>query len=102
MGMSNGNVSEGGNAVRSAHTLAIDRRRRASVTGVTDVCSFHETEVVLKIDTGVMILTGDGLHVAKLLLEEGRLEVDGHIDGVIYESPKSAAKRLIPWKWRKK
>ena len=100
--MSNGNVSEGGNTVRSAHTLAIDRRRRASVTGVTDVCSFHETEVVLKIDTGVMILTGDGLHVAKLLLEEGRLEVDGHIDGVIYESPKSAARRLIPWKWRKK
>ena len=49
-----------------------------------------------------MILTGDGLHVAKLLLEEGRLEVDGHIDGLIYESPKSAARRLIPWKWRKK
>ena len=49
-----------------------------------------------------MILTGDGLHIAKLLLEDGRLEVDGHIDGIIYESPKTAARRAFAWKWRKK
>lgn len=100
MAMTNTNSAEG--AARSAHTLAIDRRRRASITGVTDVCSFHETEVVLKIDSGVMILTGQGLHIAKLLLEDGRLEVDGHIDGVIYETPKAAAKRAFSWKWLKK
>ena len=95
------NINAAESAARSAHTLAIDRRRRASVTGVTDVCSFHETEVVLKIDSGMMILTGQGLHIAKLLLEDGRLEVDGHIDGVIYETPKAAAKRAFSWKWLK-
>ena len=100
MDMTTTNAADG--AARSAHTLAIDKRRRAAITGVTDVCSFHETEVVLKIDSGVMILTGDGLHIAKLLLEDGRLEVDGHIDGVIYESPKAAARRAFAWKWRKK
>ena len=96
------NINAAESAARSAHTLAIDRRRRASVTGVTDVCSFHETEVVLKIDSGMMILTGQGLHIAKLLLEDGRLEVDGHIDGVIYETPKTAATRAFSWKWLKK
>ncbi len=96
------NINAAESAARSAHTLAIDRRRRASVTGVTDVCSFHETEVVLKIDSGMMILTGQGLHIAKLLLEDGRLEVDGHIDGVIYETPKAVAKRAFSWKWLKK
>ena len=50
----------------------------------------------------MMILTGQGLHIAKLLLEDGRLEVDGHIDGVIYETPKAAAKRAFSWKWLKK
>ena len=99
--MTNSGAAEGGTA-RSAHTLSVDRRRRASVTGVTDVCSFHETEIVLKIDSGVMILTGQGLHIARLSLEEGRLEADGHIDGVIYEAPKAAAKRMFPWKWRRK
>ena len=98
--MTNINAADG--AERSVHTLAIDKRRRASITGVTDVCSFHETEIVLKIDSGVMILTGQGLHIGKLLLEDGRLEVDGHIDGVIYESPRAAAKRPFSWKWLKK
>lgn len=100
MVMTNTNAADGG--ARSVHTLSIDKRRHAAITGVTDVCSFHETEVVLKIDSGVMILTGDSLHIAKLLLEDGRLEVDGHIDGIIYESPKTAARRAFAWKWLKK
>lgn len=63
MVMTNTNAADGG--ARSVHTLAIDKRRHAAITGVTDVCSFHETEVVLKIDSGVMILTGDSLHIAQ-------------------------------------
>lgn len=96
----NGSAESGPAQARSAHTLNMDRRRHAAITGVTDVCSFHENEIVLKLDAGLMILTGQGLHIAKLLLEEGRLDVDGHIDGVIYETPK--AKKLFPWKWSKK
>lgn len=85
------------NQAKSAHTLSIEHRKRASITGVADVCSFHETEIILKIDTGLMYLTGDGLHVAKLLLEEGRLDVDGQIDSVVYETPRKQVRRL--WKW---
>lgn len=71
---------------KTAHTLLIDRRNHAVITGVTDVCSFQENEVVLKIDSGEMILTGQNLHIAKLLLEEGQLNVEGHVDGVIYQA----------------
>ena len=31
------------------------------------------------------VLTGTGLHVSSLQLEEGRLLVDGAIDGVVYD-----------------
>lgn len=86
---------EGGS--KGSHTVQIDRRRHTAITGVGDVCSFHETEIVLKIDGGIMVLSGQGLHIAKLLLEEGRLEVEGHVDGVIYEAPKQAIG--IPWPW---
>lgn len=75
------------NTIKTPHTLQIDRRRRAAVTGVTDVCSYHETEIVLRLDSGVMVLTGQNLHIGRLLLEEGKLDVDGTIDGVVYESP---------------
>ncbi len=65
--------------------LTLDRREKAVLTGVTDVERFDENEVVLFTHGGRLVLTGTGLHVASLQLEEGRLLVDGAIDGVVYE-----------------
>lgn len=73
-------------SAKSKHTFLLDNRNRAAISGVTDVCSFQENEVVLKIDTGEMILTGQNLHIAKLLLEDGQLNIDGRVDSVIYHS----------------
>lgn len=80
------------------HTLTLDRRSRAVIAGVTDVCSFQENEVVLKIDSGEMILTGQNLHIAKLLLEEGQLNVEGHVDSVIYQSAAKHEAKAPFWK----
>ncbi|MEG1776333.1 MAG: YabP/YqfC family sporulation protein [Clostridia bacterium] len=98
--ISNVQPGSGTSAAKSNHTLSVDRRRHASIAGVTDVCSFHETEIVLKIDSGLMILSGQGMHIAKLLLEEGKLDVDGHVDSIVYETPKQAHPLLI-WKRRR-
>lgn len=89
-------------AVKGDHSITIERRKRVSVTGVLDVCSFHETEIILRLDSGLMYLTGEGLHVARLLLDEGKLDVDGHVDGVVYEAPKKSVKRLFSWKAARK
>lgn len=86
---------------RMNHTLQIERRRHTTITGVTDVCSFHETEIILKIDSGLMVLIGQGLHIAKLVLEEGRLDIEGHVDSVVYEAPKKALKLILPWRRKK-
>ena len=65
--------------------LTMDRREKAVLTGVTDVERFDENEVVLHTHGGRLVLTGTGLHVSNLQLEEGRLLVDGAIDGVVYD-----------------
>ena len=65
--------------------LTMDRREKAVLTGVTDVERFDENEVVLSTHGGRLILTGTGLHVSSLQLEEGRLLVDGTIDGAVYD-----------------
>ncbi|MGN0754634.1 MAG: YabP/YqfC family sporulation protein [Aristaeellaceae bacterium] len=65
--------------------LTLDRREKAVLTGVTDVERFDENEVVLHTHGGRLTVTGTGLHVASLQLEEGRLMVDGAIDGVVYD-----------------
>ena len=72
---------------RTAHKVMLDQRKQASVSGVNDVCSFHENEIVLKVDGGVMAITGENLHVGKLVLEEGRVDIAGRVDGIHYEQP---------------
>lgn len=76
------------------HAVMLDQRKHGTITGVTDVCSFHENEIVLKVDGGMMIVTGDNLHVGKLLLEEGKLDVQGRIDSISYEAPRAASRWL--------
>lgn len=41
---------------------------------------------------GRLTLTGSGLHVSALQLEEGKLLVDGDIDGVQYEQGRARRK----------
>ncbi len=78
------------------HTVMLDARSRAVITGVTDVSSFHETEIVLRVQDGLMVIGGEGLHIGRLSLEEGKLDVAGHVDSIIYEAP-HAVKRLFRW-----
>ncbi len=67
------------------HTLTIDGRNRATVTGVTDVDSFNEAMIVLNTSAGAMTLVGSALHIAKLNLEDGQLLVEGQIDALEYD-----------------
>ncbi len=69
-----------------AHSIQIDNRERISITGVSDVESFNEQEVVLSTEQGPLILTGEGLHITRLNLDEGQLVVGGTIGGVEYEA----------------
>ena len=75
--------------------LTLEKREKAVLTGVTDVEHFDETEVVLHTHGGRLTLTGTGLHVSSLQLEEGRLLVDGTIDSASYDSgmPRSGGRR---------
>ncbi|MBQ3156717.1 MAG: sporulation protein [Clostridia bacterium] len=65
--------------------VSLDRREKAILTGVTDVERFDESEIVLHTHGGRLTLTGSGLHVSSLQLTEGRLLVDGAIDGMLYD-----------------
>ena len=68
-------------------SLTIDRRAKASFTGVTDVESFDENTVILHTHGGRLILTGAGLHISSLQLEDGKLLLEGAIDSAAYDGP---------------
>ena len=72
--------------IAKAHLLTLDNRRRASLTGVSEVLGFDENQVSLMTENGEVTLTGEGLHVTRLMLEEGQLAVEGKIDGIQYSA----------------
>ena len=82
------------------HTVYMEQRKQLQVTGVTEVFSFHENEIMLQTHAATMVVTGEELHIGKLLLEEGKVEVNGQIEGVVYEKPKTV--RRLAWRNRKK
>lgn len=67
-----------------SHSIVMENRRKASLTGVNDVASFHEQEIVLKTDEGEITIIGEQMHISQLSLDEGRLVVEGLIGGLEY------------------
>jgi len=70
-----------------AHTLTLEGRSRAGITGVDAVCCFNDREIVLETSEGEIALLGEGMHIEQLNLEEGKLDVTGEIAGVEYNGP---------------
>ena len=57
--------------------MVLEKRAKAMLTGVTEVESFDDGQVVLSTHGGRLVITGAGLHVSSLVLEEGKLSA-GH------------------------
>lgn len=70
---------------RAAHRLELVGREQLTVSGVEDVERFDETNIVMSTNAGILIVTGEDLHIGKLSLDGGELHVDGHIDSITYE-----------------
>ncbi len=69
-----------------AHAIHIDNRSRLNVTGVSDVESFHEQEIILHTDSGTLRIEGEGLHVSKLNLDDGQVSIEGEVIALEYEA----------------
>lgn len=66
------------------HTLTIDDRSTASVTGVEDVECFNEQIVVLRTPLGALTISGENLNISQLNLSDGQLIVEGEIAAAEY------------------
>ena len=70
----------------AGHRLELVGRERLTVSGVEDVERFDENGIVMSTSAGVLVVTGEDLHIGKLSLDGGELHVDGRIDSVAYEA----------------
>lgn len=72
------------NINNKAHKINLTNRRMCLLTGVKDVVAFDLHEVLLETEQGMLTMKGDDLHVSRLSLEQGEVDVDGRIDSLVY------------------
>lgn len=66
------------------HKVTMTNRRTCIISGVKDVRSFDIHEILLETEQGMLTIKGDELHVNRLTLDKGEVDVDGRIDSFTY------------------
>ncbi len=67
-----------------AHNLILEERGSLTVTGVSDIDSFDEETVVVYTELGELTVHGSGLHINRIDVEAGELNLEGEIDSLSY------------------
>lgn len=75
---------------QKGHKIQLNERKQCIITGVKDVISFDPEMILLDTYMGVLTLKGKDLHVKRLTLERGEVDVEGEVDNLIYTQSKSA------------
>ena len=70
--------------ITRTHKINILGRQTANISGVTDVIAFDEKEVVLDTEKGMLTLKGEELHMSRLSLDKGEVDMEGRIDTLQY------------------
>ncbi len=74
-----------------AHKVVFNNRKSGMVTGVVDVISFDLNEVLLQTELGMLTVKGTDLHVNRLNLEKGEVDLAGNIDSLVYSGANQSA-----------
>lgn len=77
------------------HKLWITGRETGTVTGVKDVVSFDLQEIVLDTQLGILTIRGSGLRVKNVNLEKGQVDMEGHIDTMVYTDSKTMKRQSV-------
>lgn len=76
------------------HRVTMEERRRLTVTGATEVLSFDEDTVILRIGQDTLAVQGENLQLKQLNPEGGNVAVEGQIGSLTYEQSKSSGSWL--------
>ncbi len=67
-----------------AHKVVVVGRKSGTVSGISDVLSFDENEIILDTEMGLLTIKGKDLHISRLSLELGEADLEGKVDSMVY------------------
>lgn len=74
------------------HGLTLKGRKECHITGVKDVISFDVNAALLETEMGMLDIKGSDLHMNRLELTDGEIEIDGKFDAFTYSAAENYRK----------
>ena len=67
------------------HNMILENRKKLSVSGIEEVESFNEEEIILRTSRhGVLVIKGEHLHINKLNVDTGDVNIVGNVTSMDY------------------
>ena len=70
---------------RPQHNVIMENRERMQLTGIKEVKSFNEEEMILITELGELHIKGQGLHINVFNVDSGEMSIEGTIDALGYK-----------------
>ena len=77
------------------HSVTIENRQRAELSGIQEVESFDERGVVLHSTAGEITVDGEDLKIDSFSVDSGRVVITGTIDALIYQAKPRARRSFF-------
>ena len=77
---------------KRGHCLTIDDRKNGTVSGVVDVLAFDVNEIRLDTEDGLLTVKGKNLHISRLTLEQGEVDLEGTVEALIYSGSREKSR----------
>lgn len=68
------------------HEVVLTQREKILITGVLNVESFDDKEVVLHTDYGLLSLKGENMHIRQLDIDAGNFAIEGLVTSLQYSA----------------
>ncbi len=72
------------NGISRMHKVVMTNRKTCNINGVNDVLSFDIHEILLETEQGMLMIKGENLHVSRLTLDKGEVDIEGKVDSFTY------------------
>mgnify|MGYP002799306062 FL=1 len=84
---------------KRGHRLTIDNRKNGTISGVSDVLAFDVNEIRLETELGMLTVRGKELHISRLTLDQGEVDLEGTVESLVYSNgPVRGKHRAGSWK----
>ncbi|MDF2607164.1 MAG: hypothetical protein K0R15_832 [Clostridiales bacterium] len=68
------------------HRVTLNNRKICQITGVDDVLAFDAEEIILDTEQGILTIKGSDLHVNRVTVEKGEVDIEGDINNFSYSA----------------